>query len=239
MPKFPPIGRFMPLLVLALGCTAVFALGLDDYLTFAELRQRRAWLAQQVEAHYLLSLAAFMGIYVVTVAFSVPGAAVLTVAGGFLFGAFVSTALVLVAATAGATLLFLAARTALHDVLRARAGPWLAKLERGFAENALGYLLVLRLIPLFPFFVVNLAPALIGVRLRVFVLGTFIGIIPGTFVYANVGAGLGGVLASGDDFSLDSVLTPQILVALLGLALLSLLPFAYKRLRRRKRDDAA
>jgi uncharacterized membrane protein YdjX (TVP38/TMEM64 family) len=198
------------------------------------LREHRLWLAAQVEQHYVLAVAAYLLIYAAAVAVSVPGASVLTIAGGFLFGQVVGTAATVVAATVGAVALFLAARTALGDPLRARAGPWLRKLEQGFAENALSYLLVLRLVPLFPFFVVNLVPAFLGVPLRTYFLGTLVGIIPGTFVYVSVGAGLGALFEAGGDLSLESVLTPEIIVALVGLALLALLPVAYKKVMRRR-----
>jgi uncharacterized membrane protein YdjX (TVP38/TMEM64 family) len=107
-------------------------------------------------------------------------------------------------------------------------------MEAGFQENAFNYLLVLRLIPLFPFWIVNLVPAFLGVKLRTYMLGTLIGIIPGSFVFASVGAGLGSVLDSGQEFSPSSVLTPQIVIALIGLAVLALLPVAYRKWRRRR-----
>ena len=142
---------------------------------------------------------------------------------------------VVFAATAGATILFVAAKTALGDPLRARAGPFLKRMEDGFRENALSYLLVLRLIPAFPFFVVNLVPAFLGVRIETYVLGTFIGIIPGTFVYASVGSGLGAIFDSGEHFSVNSILNNEILSALVGLAILALLPIAYKKWRGARR----
>lgn len=224
--------RLAPLLALLLGLGLVFAFGLQDYLSCGTLRDNRLWLLDWVAAHRLLAILAFMALYAAAVALSVPGGAVLTVAGGFLFGTLTATAMVVVAATVGASLLFLAARSALGDLLRTRAGPWLRKLEKGFADNALSYLLVLRLVPLFPFFVVNLVPAFLNVSLRTYVIGTFLGIIPGTLVFASVGAGLGSIFDAGGDCSLDGVLTPQVLLALGGLALLALIPVAYKRLRK-------
>lgn len=225
--------RLAPLLALLAGLGLVFAFGLQDYLSCASLRDNRIWLLDWVAAHRLLAVFAFMAIYAAAVALSVPGGAVLTVAGGFLFETLAATAMVVVAATAGATLLFLAARSAFRGLLQGWAGPWLGKLERGFAENALSYLLVLRLVPLFPFFVVNLVPAFLNVSLRTYVIGTFLGIIPGTLVFAFVGDGLGSIFDSGGDCSLEGVLTPQVLLALAGLALLALVPVLYKRLRKR------
>lgn len=225
--------RLIPLAVLAAALVAFFACGLQDWVELDRLRQHRLWLSDQVHQHYLLSLGAFILVYAAAVAISVPGAAVLTIAGGFLFGLVVGSIATVVAATIGAVTLFLAARSALGDSLRVRAGPWLRKLERGFAADALSYLLVLRLVPLFPFFVVNLVPAFLGVRLRTYVVGTFLGIIPGTVVYTSVGAGLGTLFEAGGTLTLEDVFTPEIMVSFVGLALLALLPVAYKKLARR------
>jgi uncharacterized membrane protein YdjX (TVP38/TMEM64 family) len=227
-----PIARLLPLLALLVGLGLFFVFGLQDQLSCAALRDNRAWLDGWVDAHLALAVVAFMVAYAAIVALSVPGAVVMTVAGGFLFGTIGATAMVIVAATAGATALFLAARTVFRDLLEPRAGPWLARLQRGFAANELSYLLVLRLVPLFPFFVVNLVPAFLGVRLRNFVLATFFGIIPGTLVFTSIGAGLGSIVDAGEACSASQVLRPEVLVPLLGLALLALAPVAYKHLRR-------
>jgi uncharacterized membrane protein YdjX (TVP38/TMEM64 family) len=223
--------KLIPLIVLGGGIAAFFALGWDKYLTFDELRQNRETLTAFVAARPVESVALFMLVYTVAVALSVPGAAILTLAGGFLFGIWEGTAAVVIGATAGATALFLAARFVLGDVLRAKAGPWLTKMEAGFNEDALSYLLVLRLIPAFPFFIVNLVPAFLGVSLRTFVIATFVGIIPGTFVFASIGAGLGSIFDSKQEFSLKGALTPEVITALVGLALLSLVPVVYKKLK--------
>jgi uncharacterized membrane protein YdjX (TVP38/TMEM64 family) len=137
-----------------------------------------------------------------------------------------------IAATIGATLLFLAARTALGDVLRAKAGPGLRKLEDGFKRDALSYLLVLRLVPAFPFFLVNLAPAFLGVSLRTYLIGTFFGIMPGTFVFASVGAGLGAVFDRGERPDLSIILSPPVLLPLLALAALALVPVIWNRFKK-------
>lgn len=228
--------RILPLALLVAGLAAFFAFGLQDWFDLDVLRRHRLWLSAQVVDHYVLALLAYMTIYAVAVAVSVPGGAVLTIAGGFLFGQIVGSAASVVAATIGAVALFLAARSALGDPLRARAGPWLKRLEQGFAENALSYLLVLRLVPLFPFFVVNLVPAFLGVKLRTYVIGTALGIIPGSFVYTAVGAGLGELFEAGAEIGAADVLSPQILGALVGLAVLALVPVAYKRFARRRGD---
>ena len=226
--------RVLPLAVLGLAFAAFFAFGLDDYVTFDALRDHREVLGAFVRDHAVLSVLAFIAIYAISTALSLPGGAVLTVAGGFLFGTLSGTLWVVIAATFGATGIFLIARTALGDLLRAKAGPFFKKMEDGFRENAFSYLLVLRLVPLFPFFIVNLVPAFLGVKLRTYVTATFIGIIPGTFVFASVGAGLGSVFDANQSFTLEGTLTPQVIVALVGLSLLSLLPVVYKKVRTAK-----
>lgn len=227
--------RLVPVIILLAGLVAFFAFGLNRYLTFEALRDNRAWLLAHVRESAALAAAVYMLAYVAVVAFSLPGGAVMTIAGGFLFGQVLGTVYVVIAATIGATILFVAARTAFGELLRARAGPFLQRMEAGFRENALSYLLVLRLIPAFPFFIVNLVPAFLGVPIGVYVAGTFLGIIPGTFVYATVGAGLGSIFDSGETFTADSILTTEIVTALVGLAVLALLPVAYKRWRRARR----
>ena len=225
------IKRLLPLAVIALGIGGFFALGLDDYVTFEALRENRQLLAELVAKHAVLAVLLYMLVYAAATGLSLPGGAVLTVTGGFLFGTLAGTLWVVVGATLGATAVFLAARTVLGDSLRRRAGPFLKKMEAGFQENALSYLLVLRLIPVFPFFVVNLVPAFLGVGIRIYVIATFFGIIPGALVFASVGAGLGSVFDANESFTLAGVLTPQIVMALVGLALLSLLPVVYKKIK--------
>lgn len=223
------VKRLLPLAAIALGIGGFFAAGLDDYVTFEALRENRQVLADLVANQAALAILLYMTVYAAATALSLPGGAVLTVTGGFLFGTLAGTLWVVVGATIGATAVFMAARTALGDSLRTRAGPFLQKMEAGFQENALSYLLVLRLIPAFPFFVVNLVPAFLGVGLRTYVIATFFGIIPGALVFASVGAGLGSVFDANESFTLAGVLTPQIVTALIGLSLLSLLPIAYKK----------
>jgi uncharacterized membrane protein YdjX (TVP38/TMEM64 family) len=225
--------RLIPLIIIVAGIAAFFVLGLDDYLTLERLRQHRGQLTGFVAANPRLSVILFIAIYVLATSFALPGGALLTVTGGFLFGIWLGAAAVVVGATIGATTLFVIARSALGDLLRARAGPFLAKMEAGFKENALSYLFVLRLIPAFPFFVVNLVPAFLGVPLRTFVVATFFGIMPGTFVYASIGAGLGSIFDRMEEVTLKGALTKEVVIALAGLAVLSLLPVAYKKLKSR------
>ncbi|MCG8561839.1 MAG: TVP38/TMEM64 family protein [Hyphomicrobiales bacterium] len=228
--------RLAPVAALAAAIAAVFGLGLDEYLSFEALRQNREVLTAFVGQHALVAVALFITVYAASTALSLPGGAVLSITGGFLFGSVFGTAYIVVGATLGAVGIFLAARTALGESLRANAGPWLKKMEDGFKENALSYLLVLRLVPLFPFFVVNLVPAVLGVPLRTYVLGTVIGIIPGSFVFASVGAGLGSVFDTKADFSPASALTPEVITALIGLSVLSLIPVVYKKVKAARQD---
>jgi uncharacterized membrane protein YdjX (TVP38/TMEM64 family) len=228
----PALRRLLPAVVLLAGLAVFFVLGGHRYLSFQTLESHREALLALVAAHRLAAPLAFVGLYAVMVAFSVPGALVMTVAGGFLFGTLLGSACAVAGATLGAIAVFLVARTALGDLLRQRAGPGLARMRAGFQENALSYLLVLRLVPLFPFWLVNLVPALLGVSLRVFVVGTFIGIIPGSLVYASVGNGLGAIFEAGETEGIKhAIYAPEVLLPIGGLILLSLLPVLYKRLR--------
>lgn len=222
-------GRLAPLLVLLAAMIAFFALGLGRYFTFDALRENRHLLLGWVESYGAAAAAAYILLYMAVIALSVPVGALMSIAGGFLFGAVWGTLYILIGATAGASCLFVIAKTSLGDYLRERAGPWMKKMEKGFGENALSYLLILRLVPLFPFFAVNLVPAFLGVRLSTYVIATFFGIIPGTAVFASVGAGLGSIFDGEMEFSLTGILTPRMIAALLGLALLSLIPVAYKK----------
>jgi len=220
-----------------------------DGLSLEALVGHRAAIDALVNEHWMVAVLAFTALYIVVVALSVPGAAFLTVAGGFLFGAVIGACAAVVGATIGATLLFLVARTALGEPLLRRAGPRADKLARGFREDAFSYLLFLRLVPVFPFFLVNLVPALAGVRLGPFVAATALGIIPGAFVYALAGTGLDSVIAAqkkaydecaaagGSDchlsFDPKDALTPELIGALVALGLLALVPVVVKRLRGR------
>jgi len=226
--------RILPLLVLVAGLAAFFAFDLDRYLSFSALGEHRVALLDWVSANSLLGPVIYILAYIIVVAFSLPGGAVMTISGGFLFGAVMGGIYAVTGASLGATALFLIAKTSLGDYLLAKAGPAIRKMQAGFEENALSYMFVLRLIPLFPFFLVNLAPAFLGVPLRVYLIATFFGIMPGSFVYALVGAGLGSVFDRGEAFTLAGVMTPQMIAALAGLALLALVPVVYKKLKGRR-----
>jgi uncharacterized membrane protein YdjX (TVP38/TMEM64 family) len=229
----PAFKRFLPVILLAAGFAAFFLFGLNDYLTYQALVDNRDWLQQQVAEHAVIAFLAYIAVYGVVVAFSIPGGTVMTLAGGFLFGTLLGGSLTVIAATLGSVAVFLAARSAVGGALRAKAGGALDKMEKGFQENALSYLLVLRLVPIFPFFIVNIVPALLGVSLRIYALGTLVGIIPGTFVYASVGAGLGSILDRGETPDFGIIFDPAVLLPLIALSLLALLPVAYRRFKKK------
>lgn len=221
--------RFIPLFILAATLVLFFAFDLGQYLSFEALAKHRALLLGWVEEHAVLAPVIYILLYIAVVAFSLPGGLVMTLSGGFLFG-FVAGGIYAVAgASMGATVLFLIAKTSVGDFLLAKAGNSLQKMQRGFADNALSYLFVLRLVPIFPFFLVNLVPAFLGVPLRIYLIATFFGIMPATFVYALAGSGLGSVLDQGKEITVSGIFTPEIIAAFAGLALLALLPVAYKR----------
>lgn len=224
--------RFLPLILLAVALALAIAFDLPRYARLDALREHREALLDFVAANPLLAPAVFVAVYAGWVALSIPGAFLLTVAAGFLFGTVAGALLVVAGATLGATAIFLAVRYALADLLRAYAGRWLDKLRAGFNRNAFSYLLVLRLAPVFPFFAVNITTAFLGVRTRTFIAATFLGIVPACFVYASVGAGLGSILDAGGELDAGSVLTPEVMLSLSALAALSLLPVVLKRFRR-------
>jgi uncharacterized membrane protein YdjX (TVP38/TMEM64 family) len=211
---------------------AVLALrgsGFADILSIDTLKAHRQTLTGFVARHAVLAALAFMAGYVVAVALSLPGALIMTLTGGFLFGPWLGTALNVTSATIGACLIFLFAQRLFGAQALDRFGERGRALADNIRGNAWSYLLVLRLVPLFPFFLVNLAPAFVGVKLPVFALTTFFGIIPGTAVYTSAGAGLGAILDRGGALDARAILTPEIIAGLVGLALLSLAAIPLKK----------
>lgn len=192
--KRSALRRWAPLIALAGLMALVFAMGWHKLLTFETIGRNYEALRAFITTNLVTALAVYVALYIAVVALSLPGALIMTLAGGLLFGWQIGAPATVIAATAGATILFLIAKTSLGETLAAKAGPWLARLSEGFKENALSYMLFLRLVPVFPFFIVNLAPALLGVPLRTFVIGTFLGIIPGTVAFSFAGSGLGSVV---------------------------------------------
>ena len=221
--------RWLPLAAVGLILAGGYAAGLHRYLTFEALERYRDDLAAFVAANGVASAAAYVAAYAAAVAVSFPGAGILTAAGGFMFGPFLETILAVIAATAGSTLFFLIARTSLGALLSERAGPRLLSIREGFQAEGISYLLFLRLVPAFPFWLVNLAAAAFGMRLAPYVLATSIGIIPGTFVFAYLGSSLDEALMEG-----GPVVPWKLLVALALLGAMAIVPVVWRRLRRRR-----
>lgn len=226
--KLIPVGLLVAGLILAL----IFDVG--SYLSFEAIGENYAGLKSLITDDFTLSLMIFATVYILVVAFSIPGASALSLLYGALLGTAIGGTLIVIAATIGATIIFLAARYAFSDVMREKAGPWLSKMQDGFNENAVSYLLFLRLVPAFPFFVVNLVPAFMGGSIRVYVLTTLFGIMPGTYVFASIGNGIGYVLEQGKTPDLSVASSPEILLPLAGLGILSLIPIILKKLKVKK-----
>jgi uncharacterized membrane protein YdjX (TVP38/TMEM64 family) len=227
---------WLPALLIG-GLVLFLLLGGRHVLNWQTIALHYGVLTAATEANLPLAAAAFLGIYIIAVAFSLPIALPLTLTGGALFG-WLAVGLVMVGATVGATVVFIAARTAFADLARERAGPFLSRLEDGFSRNAFSYLLALRLIPAAPFWVVNIAPALTRMGAGSFVLATFIGIAPGTMVFVSVGRGFDHILGSGSVPDLQVLSSPAILGPLVALGLLALLPVAWRRVRARRKESS-
>lgn len=224
------VKRVLPIAVILMALAVFFLLGLHRYFTLDTLRDNREALRDWVEAQPFLAMAIFVGAYAAAVAISFPGASILTIFGGFLFGLWPGTPLIVFAATLGATIIFFAAKTALGDLLAKKAGGFAKRMEQGFREGELSYMFILRLAPVFPFWAVNIASGLMGVSTRNFIIGTFFGIIPGSFVYASIGAAAGAAFDAGEDISLSGVLfKPETMLPIIGLIVLAIIPVLLKR----------
>jgi uncharacterized membrane protein YdjX (TVP38/TMEM64 family) len=244
------VRRLWPLGMIALLIAVVYAMGWHRHLSLETLIRHRALIDDFVLHHKVTALAAFIGLYIAIAALSIPVGTVMTTIGGFLFGTVIGGLSAVLAATVGATIIFLIARSALGEHLVRRFGPRLARFVEGFRCNAFSYMLFLRLVP-FPFWLVNLAPALFGVPLTTFVTATAIGIVPATFAFALFGAGLDSAIAAqeavraaclaagrsdcGVDLRPGIMLTPQLLTALVVLLCVGLIPIIAKRIRAHSR----
>jgi uncharacterized membrane protein YdjX (TVP38/TMEM64 family) len=252
--KSKSLSRFLPIALLLAAMATVFATGLHEYLSLKQLALNLKELKTFIGDHFIAAIAIYIALYIAIAALSIPGGLIVTVASGLLFGWAIGTLATVVGATIGATLLFLIARTSLGEPLRQKAGPWLSQFQQGFEKDAFNYLLFLRLVPAFPFWLVNLAPAFLGVRLWTYIITTFIGIIPGSLAFSYTGFGLESVIEqqrslyddcvskqgeAACEFSLDasSLVTKEIIIAFLLLSVIALLPVLIKRLRN-KRNQA-
>ncbi len=241
--------RWLPLVAVGAAMAAAFASGAHKYLSFETIGLNYEVLRGFIRDHLLLALSAYVAIYVAAVALSLPGALVLTLSGGLLFGWQLGSLASVIGATIGATIIFLIARTSLGAALAEKAGPAVEKLREGFQENAFSYLLFLRLVPAFPFFLVNLAPSLLGMKLSSYVVATFIGIIPGSVAFSIAGSGLGSVVEAQNAaykaclaqqgstaqpcvYSIDTsrLVTKELLLAFAALGVVALIPIVMKSL---------
>lgn len=226
--------RYLPIVLILIGMAIIYFTGLYRYLSFNALRSYHDTLKLFVQAHPVAVPFLYILVYIASTALSIPGAIFLTLLGGYLFPQPFSTIYVVFAATCGATLIFLAARTAMGDSIKRKAGPFLKKMEKGFNDNAASYMLFLRLVPLFPFWIVNLAPAFFGVRLRTYVWTTFVGIAPASFVFTLAGGGLEKIFATNQALSLSAVFNTELKVALTLLGILALVPIVVKKMRKNR-----
>lgn len=221
--------RWLPLLLLLLiAIVGFWLIGLEEEGLRQKFQAHHGHLLAFVREKPLWAAGGYLAAYAIAVAFSLPLASLMTLMGGYLFGTFAGTLLAVCAATSGATGLFLIARSSLANSFQARAGSHLARLQTGFGRGAFNYLLALRLIPLFPFWLVNLAPALLGMRLRSYIAATFLGILPSSLIYASIGSRLGSLLEAEEVLGPSILLDPAILLPLLGLALLALSPQLFR-----------
>lgn len=228
------LARKLPFILILL-VAGIGAYALRDSLTFEALARNREALIAFRDANYLMAVLVFLAAYIVIVAFSLPGALVATLTGGFLFGLFPGVLYNVVAATVGAVAIFLAARAGFGAGVAARieaGGGAAARLQSALRENEWSVLFIMRLVPAVPFFLANLIPAFVGVALHRFVITTFLGIIPGGLVFTSIGSGLGDVFARGETPDLSVFFTPQVLGPILGLAALSALPIVMKLFRK-------
>jgi uncharacterized membrane protein YdjX (TVP38/TMEM64 family) len=226
------IKKYSPILIIVIGMAIIYFSGVYQYLSLDTLRMYHKSLKSYVAMHPIAVPLVYCLTYITTTALSIPGAIFLTLLGGYLFPQPFSTIFVVFSATCGATLIFLAARTALEEVLKKKAGPFLKKMEKGFQEDAASYLLFLRFVPLFPFWLVNIAPAFFGVPLFTFVWTTFLGILPGTLVFTLAGAGLEQIFESNAPFTLNSIFNTQIKIALVILGITALVPVVLKKFKK-------
>ena len=224
--------KFIPILIIIILMVAVYFSGVLQYFTFEKLQLHRQQILELVSDRFFLSSALFISLYIVVAALSLPIGALLSITGGFLFSQPFSTIYIVIGASIGASIIFLAAKTALGDILKKNSEGLLAKIEAGFRKDGVSYLLFVRLVPIFPFWLINLAAAFLGVPFRTFFWTTFVGIIPGTFVFSQAGAGLGAILDANEGFSIHGIFNWQVKIALIALGIFALIPIVIKKFKK-------
>ncbi len=226
--------RFGPALLVLLAIAVLLRSGLLGRLTIDSLKASRGSLLAFVHAHPAGSLLLYLAVYVTTVALSLPTALLLTLTGGFLFGVWLGGSAAAIGCTVGAVVVFLISRLTAGDAVETRTGPRVRALAEEIKKDAFLYVLTLRLIPVMPFWLTNVAAGLIAIRVSTFAAATLIGIFPPAVIYAGVGSGLGSLFDSGQPLSLHTLITPKVLLPLAGLTVLSVLPILYRRWRSRR-----
>lgn len=232
--KKSQIKKIAPLFVIFCAVILFFAFDGHHFLTFEKMAQHDDALKAFIKENFLSSFLVFILLYAAVTAMSIPGATIGTLFGGYLFGIFVGSQAVIIGATLGACLIFLAAKTALSGLFKNKVSSSVGEFKKGFQENAFSYLLFLRLVPLFPFWLVNIIPAFLGVSFQTYLLATFLGIIPGTIVYVSVGNGLGIIIDQGKEPDMGIIFSPEIFLPILALAFLALIPIIYKKIKQQE-----
>lgn len=236
--------KLWPLYIILAGLGFAISQGWHTQLSPSALGENAVYLNNLVQENFILVLLAFIAIYIAATAFMVPASA-LTIGGGFLFGVAVGAPATVVGATIGACILFIAAKSSIGEALKGIAGPFVSKMEAGFNESPLSYLFTLRLIPVFPFAVSNIAPAILDAKFRDYAISTFFGIIPGTVAYSWIGSGLRGILLdaaeAGEKIDVASVVASaatNLIPAFFALAVVALFPAIYKKFFKKKTTTA-
>jgi len=229
--------RFIPLLIIGVAILLAVKFNVLHYLNYTSLKQYHTQLVLYVDQYIWRAILLFCLAYIAVTVISFPGATMFSLLAGFLFGSIIGTLLVVISATIGATLLVIAVRLAFGESVAAKIGSKIKFMEKNLKHNVFFYLLSLRLLPIVPFWLINLAAGVLDIKLRDFILTTFIGIIPGAFVYVNIGTSLTTIFANNtNDFKLNSLVSPQILIALTLLAILSVIPVVIKSLKKGGND---
>ncbi|MGM0439506.1 MAG: TVP38/TMEM64 family protein [Chlamydiota bacterium] len=229
--------RFIPIAIIITLMAAVYVSGLDNFLKIETIKDYRHEILTYVDQHPYAAPLTFIIIYIIVVALSIPGAIFLTLSAGFIFEQPFSTIYAVIGSTIGAVAIFMATRSALGDSLKKRAGPKLKKMKNGFNDDAISYLLFLRMIPIFPFWLINIAPAVFDVSLKVFFWTTFLGVIPGTFVFTQTGTGIGAILESEEPLSVQALFNTDVKIALAALGVFILVPTFIKKYIKKSRKQ--
>lgn len=222
--------KYIPLIALLLIGYYIWISGIYSYISLETLKEHQYFLKTYVEENFVIASLLYSLLYFAIVSLSIPAATIMSLIGGFLFGQMVATICVVLSASFGACIIFLSAKFASRNSIKKGYGSWVQKMKDGFQGNAFLYMLILRLMPIFPFVIVNIVSGVLQIRLKTFFFGTLVGIIPITYIYVSVGVAM-RTLLNGENFTPESLLSPEIFIALFGLGMLAFLPIIYSKLR--------